>query len=49
MIATRFTELVGCAVPIQQAGHGIGCATGIGGSGVAGRCPRDAVDPLGPG
>jgi len=22
MIATRFTELVGCAVPIQQAGMG---------------------------
>ena len=24
MIATRFTELVGCAVPIQQAGMGAG-------------------------
>lgn len=29
MLTTRFTELVGCSVPIQQAGMGRGIATPV--------------------
>jgi hypothetical protein len=40
MIATRFTQLVGCAVPIQQAGMGA-AAPPAGSGSVGGRCTRN--------
>jgi hypothetical protein len=42
MLATRFTELVGCSSPIQQAGMGAVGLARVGGSGFGGWRPGHA-------
>ncbi len=48
MLSTRFTALVGCAVPIQQAGMGAVAPPELAAAETSSDYPRGPAEPRGP-